>query len=181
MFPFSSTKRGERQAAACIYAAALAAARRPALFTHYGVPDTLEGRFEMVTLHLFAVLHRLMHDPGDDPDLARHVSESFVEDMEGAYREMGVSDLSVPKRMRKLYGAFAGRIGAYREALKDANGGLAAAIERNVFPDAPEARNAAALAAFLSEAVGAVRTADMAALRRGEVPYPALSGEEGGG
>ena len=71
---------------------AATAARRPALYLDYGVPDTLQGRFEMVALALFPVLNRLMHEPGDDPELARLVSESFVDDMDAAFREMGVSD-----------------------------------------------------------------------------------------
>ena len=68
-----------------------AAARRPALYLAYGVPDTLQGRFEMVALALFPVLNRLMHEPGDDPDLARLVSESFVEDMDAVVPRDGAS------------------------------------------------------------------------------------------
>ena len=86
MFRFSAGRRAERDAAAAIYAAALAAARRPSLYRDYGVSDTLEGRFEMAALHLFPVFHRLMHDPGDDPELARRVSEHLVDDMDGALR-----------------------------------------------------------------------------------------------
>ncbi len=180
MFGLLSTYLARRDAARRIYAAARAAARRPALYIEYGVPDTLQGRFEMVALHLFAVLHRLMHDPGDDPELARLVSESFVDDMDGAFREMGVGDLSVPKRMQALYGSFAGRISAYERGLKD--GGLADAIQRNVFPDAAETDHALALAACLAGAVAAMRGADMASLHRGDLPFPALpaaAGEEG--
>jgi cytochrome b pre-mRNA-processing protein 3 len=187
MFRLPWSRRAERDAAARIYAASLAAARRPALYLEYGVPDTLQGRFEMVALHLFAVLHRLMHDPGDDPELARLISERFVDDMDGAFREMGVGDLAVPKRMQALYSSFAGRITAYERAIGDPFGGLADAIQRNVFPDAPFAdasgeRHARALAAYLVEAVKAVRTADGDALRRGELPVPDLSvgGGEGG-
>ncbi len=55
----------------------LAAARRPSFYLRCGVPDTLQGRFEMVALHLFPVLHRLMHDPGDDPELARLIAEAW--------------------------------------------------------------------------------------------------------
>jgi cytochrome b pre-mRNA-processing protein 3 len=180
-FRFSSRRRAERDVAALIYAAALAAARRPALFLHHGVPDTLQGRFEMVALHLFAVLHRLMHDPGDDAELARLISERFVDDMDGAFREMGVGDLSVPKRMRTLYGAFAGRISAYRRAIDGEHGDLAAAIARNVFPDAPHDGDAAVLATYLKRAVLDIRAAEIAALRRGELPFPdlCLQGDEG--
>jgi cytochrome b pre-mRNA-processing protein 3 len=179
MFGLFSTYRARREAAGRIYAAVLAAARHPALYIGYGVPDTLQGRFEMVALHLFAVLHRLMHDPGDDPELARLVSESFVADMDGAFREMGVGDLSVPKRMQALYGSFAGRISAYESGLKDES--LADAIQRNVFPDAAETGHALALAAYLTEAVAALRAVDMASLNRGDLPFPAAAPGNGGG
>lgn len=180
MFRFSMNRRAEREAASSIYAAALAAARRPPFYLHFGVPDTLQGRFEMVTLHLFAVLHRLMHDPGDDPELARRVSETFVDDMDGAFREMGVGDLSVPKRMRTLYGAFAGRMSAYQRALGgDEVDALTAAIARNVFPDTDEPAHASALAAYLGSAVKAMQQADMARLRSGELPFPVLAATKG--
>ncbi|MGH6922633.1 MAG: ubiquinol-cytochrome C chaperone family protein [Propylenella sp.] len=179
MLRFSSSRRAERDAAARLYAAALAASRRPGLYLGYGVPDTPQGRFEMLTLHLFPVLHRLMHKPGDDPALARRISESFVRDMDGAFREMGLGDLSVPKRMRTLYGAFAGRIAAYQRAIGGGDGELAAAIARNVFPDRPEERRAAALADYIAEAVAAVQAADIAAIRRGETPFPDLSQTQG--
>lgn len=182
MFRSFAGRRAERDAAAAIYAAALAAARRPALYRNFGVPDTLQGRFEMIALHLFAVLHRLMHDPGDDQELARLVSERFVDDMDGALREMGVGDLSVPKKMRALYGSFAGRIRAYASALKEGPGALADAVARNVFPDDTEGlsddaveRNALALAVNLRRAVEAMRTADLAELRRGALPFPELA------
>ncbi len=174
MFPFSKKRRDERQAAARLYDTILEAARRPGLYLHHGVPDTLQGRFEMVTLHLFAVLHRLMHVPGDDAELARLVSERFVEDMDSTFREMGVGDLSVPKRMHKLYGSFAGRFDAYEAAITQDGDELAAAIARNVFPDAPEDAHAARLAAVLRETVSHIQATDLAALRRGELSFPAL-------
>ena len=64
MLSFSAKRRGERDVAARIYNACLAAARRPELYLSYGVPDTLQGRFEMVAFSLFPVLNRLMHEPG---------------------------------------------------------------------------------------------------------------------
>ena len=100
MLLFSAKRRGDRDAAERIYAACLTAARRPELYLGYGVPDTLQGRFEMVAFSLFPILNRLMHEPGDDPDLARLVSENFVKDMDAAFREMGLSDTTVPKRMK---------------------------------------------------------------------------------
>jgi cytochrome b pre-mRNA-processing protein 3 len=180
---FSRRQRAEREAAERIYAACRAAARRPTLFLTYGVPDTLQGRFEMMALALFPVLNRLMHEPGDDPELAQLVSESFVDDMDAVFREMGVSDPTVPKRMKTLYSSFAGRITAYRNALAD-DDALIAAIARNVFPDAPADNRAAALAEYLKAATRAVADADIASLRHGDVPFPKIeerSKESAGG
>src|SRR6187455_1527040 len=117
MVLFSRKQRNEREAAELIYEACRAAARRRVLYLEGGVPDTLQGRFEMLALMLFPVLNRLMHEPGGDPELARLVSEVFVEDMDAVFREMGVSDPVVPKRMHTLYRSFGGRITAYRSAI----------------------------------------------------------------
>jgi cytochrome b pre-mRNA-processing protein 3 len=175
MVLFSARRRGEREAAARIYAACRDAARRPALYLAYGVPDTLQGRFEMVAFALFPVLNRLMHEPGDDPALARLVSESLVEDMDAVFREMGVSDPAVPKRMKALYSSFAGRITAYREALGGGEEALTEAVARNVFPDGPSDEHAAALGAYLKTATQAIAAADIAVIRRGEIPFPELN------
>jgi cytochrome b pre-mRNA-processing protein 3 len=174
MILFSRTRRREREAAEGVYCAALAAARRPAFYVDCGVPDTLQGRFEMVALNLFPLLHRLMHDPGDDPELARLVAESFVVDMDGALRDSGVSDRRLPKRMNTLYSSFAGRITAYEEALSGGESALAEAIARNVFPDAAAPAHAASLARYAKAAVAAIRAADIATIRSGALPYPEL-------
>jgi len=173
MLPILSQRRGGRKAAERIYAVSMEAARHPALFSDYGVPDTLQGRFESLTLHLFAVLHRLMHDPGDDPALARLVSESLVAHMDATFREMGVGDTIVPKRMTTLYQSFAGRIDAYKRAWEESGEALAEAIGRNVFPDGQEDRHIAALSAYLKAAVAAVRETPLDDLRNGARPFPA--------
>ena len=169
---FSDRRRRERAAAERIYAASVAAARRPQLYLALGVPDTLQGRFEMVALHLFPIMHRLMHDPGDDPELARLVSESFVAEMDASFREMGVGDLSVPKRMNALYRSFAGRMSAYKKGVEEGDEALLDAVARNVFPDGSADAHALALKAHLAAAVAAVRAADLEAIRRGDLPFP---------
>ena len=171
---FSRTRRAEREVAERIYCAALAAARRPHFYLKCGVPDTLQGRFEMVALSLFPVLHRLMRDPGDGPELARLVAESFVDDMDGALRDVGVSDTRVPKRMKTLYGSFAGRIAAYGRALEEGEAALREAIARNVFPDGADDAHARSLALYLQAAVREARSADLVAIRECLVPFPEL-------
>ena len=165
-------RRRDREAAERLYDRAVAAARRPALYVDFGVPDTLQGRFEMIALHLFALMHRLMHEPGDDPDLARLIAERFVADMDASFREMGVGDVSVPKRMSALYRSFGGRVSAYKAGIEGGRGELVAALARNVFPDDPQDWRAAALGDHLWATVGAVRNADLARLSLGEVQFP---------
>ena len=175
---FSSVKLRDRQAADRLYAACVRAAREPALYCDYGVPDTLQGRFEMLALHLFPLLHRLMHEPGDNPKLARLVSESFVADMDATFREMGVGDITVPRRMNTLYRSFAGRISAYAAALGEGEDALVDAIARNVFPDAPQNGRARLLARRLQSVAVALSCADLDQLQRGDAPFAALSASQ---
>ena len=177
MVHFLSRRRRDKEAVQRLYEACLVASRHPALFTQFGVPDTLQGRFEMLTLHLFALLNRLMHAPGDDPELARLLSETFVDDMDAALREAGISDVAVPRRMKRLYESFAGRISAYKAASETGRAELAAAIARNVYPEGTGAdgageRRVLDLADYLGSAVEALRGADLDVLRRGEAPFP---------
>lgn len=172
MIFFSARQRAARNNAEAVYTATLSASRRPAFYLDFGVPDTLQGRFEMVALHLFAVLHRLMHDPGDDKDLARLVSEVFVDDMDSAFREMGVGDVSVPRRMKTLYGSFAGRISAYETALKEGGPALTEAVSRNVFPDGEADGQAERLAHYLEAAVAALRATPLSGVKRGDLQFP---------
>jgi cytochrome b pre-mRNA-processing protein 3 len=169
---FFFRRRSERLAAEELYAAVVAAARRPELYIDHGVADTPEGRFEMIALHLFALTHRLMHEPGGDPELARRVTESFVTDMDASLRELGVGDLSVPKRMKKLFASFAGRLTAYEKALAEGGDALAAAIARNVFPDGEVKGRALPLAKHLLATIQAMGQADLAELRLGKATFP---------
>ena len=179
MIFFSAAKRRRREAAARLYAAAANAARHPALYGAIGVPDTLQGRFEMLALHLFPLTYRLMHVPGDDPDLARIVAESFVTDMDSAFREMGIGDLTVPKRMKTLYRSFGGRLNAYKNALERDDAALLDAIGRNVFPDGDPAGRAPYLADHLKRTVAALAAQDIEALQRGEAEFPEPSTSDG--
>src|SRR5262249_18838863 len=115
--------RRDPQAAtiAALYGAIVAQARNPAFYLEYGVPDTPEGRFDMIVLHLALVCRRLGRAQGPDQAPARSVSQAvfdmFCRDMDHNLREMGVSDIGVPKKMRKLGEAFYGRLDAYDRAL----------------------------------------------------------------
>lgn len=111
------------------YIALLAAARNPFFFRELAVPDTLDGRFELIMLALALLHHRLAAIDGSEPFRAA-LSEAFFEDMERALRELGV--LYPDKRLKKMATAYAGRIQAYHTALGDTEA-LKAALARNLY------------------------------------------------
>jgi cytochrome b pre-mRNA-processing protein 3 len=101
--------------AAALYESAERQARSPALYSHMGAPDTVEGRFELLTLHVILLIERL-RDLGRAA-LGQEVFDRHLSDLDGALREMGVGDLSVGRRMRDLGRVFYGRAAAFRQAL----------------------------------------------------------------
>ena len=118
----------------------MAAARRPALYTDCGVPDTLDGRFEMMVLHGDLLVRRLTELGAGD--LAQGLVDRLFEGFDDALREMAIGDVGVVKRMTKFAGAYFGRSAAYGPALEaDDEAALAAALARNALrvADIPQA------------------------------------------
>lgn len=123
----------QRDAVASLYHALAAQARREAFFrAPYGVADTFEGRFELLTLLAEALLTQLAALPDPGPALAQGLSNAIFSGFDDALREIGVSDVGVPKKMNKLASAFLGRTKAFRDAAGQSEAALAAAISRNV-------------------------------------------------
>lgn len=114
------------------YEAIVAAARHPVFYADWGVPDTLDGRFDMISLHAFLVLDRLK---GTEPAFRQALVDELFRDMDRSLREMGVGDLSVGKKVRKMAEVFYGRVAAYDRALEGGAAALDAALARNIFPD----------------------------------------------
>ena len=106
-----------RRKAEELYGMVVAAARNPRFYGPGRVADTPEGRFELVALHLFLVAERVAPVKPEGDALARHLIETFVTDMDDCMREMGVGDLTVPKRVKRAAAVFYDRTGAYRAAL----------------------------------------------------------------
>jgi cytochrome b pre-mRNA-processing protein 3 len=159
---------------ASLYGAIVAQARRPEFYRFYGVPDTVEGRFEMIALHLVLVLARLGAATGELRRLGQGLFDAFCEDMDASLREMGVGDLAVPQKMRRVGEAFYGRQAAYRAGLAEAgDAALAATLNRNVFDGAAPALGAERLAAYMRATAAELSVAEEAALLRGELRFPA--------
>ena len=132
-----------------LYGAAVAAARDPYLYASVGVPDTLDGRFDLVGLHAFLLIRRLQARPAPGPELAQAVFDAMFRDMDLNLREMGVADLSVGKKVRVMWEAFHGRSTAYGRALDAGDdAALQAALHRNVWRGAETGEGARRLAAI---------------------------------
>ena len=164
-------------AATALYAAAVEQARSPRLYTDFGAPDTVEGRFEQVALHVYLLLRRLKDGAPEAGADARQVSQKLFDvmfqNMDDSLRELGVGDLSIGKKVRKLAENFYGRVAAYEDALKDEapEDDLARALGRNIFGD--EAAPAAARFAGYVRGVAAAMEAQPAArIAGGVVRFP---------
>jgi len=154
-----------------LYGAIVAQARLPGFYRDYGVPDTVEGRFELIVLHLALLLDRLAEEP-ELRGLGQGVFDLFCQDMDNNLREMSVGDLAVPKQMRRMGEAFYGRAQAYRTALAAADDkALVEALARDIYGGAQGAP-ARRLAAYVREAIGQLKALDEAALAAGAIGFP---------
>jgi cytochrome b pre-mRNA-processing protein 3 len=150
-------RRGSDEAIYALYGEIVSQARQPVFYTAHGVPDTVEGRFDMILLHLILVFKRLEGEPPETVAIGQKVLDLFFTDMDRSIREMGVGDLAVPKKMKKLGEAYAGRSAAYGPALSAADAAaLATGLARNVWIDAAPEGAAEALAAYALAAFAAL-------------------------
>jgi cytochrome b pre-mRNA-processing protein 3 len=166
--------------AARLYGSVVAQARNPAFYAVYGVPDTPEGRFGMLIVHLYLVLERLKGDGEAGAALSRSLVEAFITDMDDSTREMGVGDLSVPRTVKKAAAALYDRVNAYRAAVAEANGAvLVEALRRDVYGSIALAEGsvegATAIAAYMGNATAALAAQATAEVLAGCVVFPAAS------
>ena len=152
-----------------LYAAIVAAARHRVPYAAWGVADTIDGRFDMIALHAFLVLDRLK---GADTGFRQRLVDEIFADMDRALREMGVGDLSVAKKIRKMAEVFYGRIAAYEKAVGEDPAALEAALERNVFPDGASPGAVAKLADYFRLARGQLAAAGQDVLLSGAADFP---------
>lgn len=153
-----------------VYIACVSQARNPFFYTDLHVPDTIDGRFDMVVLHLFIALRALKGETA----FGEAITDAFFADMDRNLREMGVGDPSVGKRIRKMVDALYGRIAAY-EAAWESDEALRDALMRNIYAGTAEADCLAQLAAYARRSDAQLQEA-AASLRAGNVTWPAPSG-----
>jgi cytochrome b pre-mRNA-processing protein 3 len=142
-------KSAATDAVYAVYSSIVAQSRQPHLYAEWGVPDTVTGRFDMICLHLALLLRRLRGEGKDAAAFSQALFDLFFKDMDRSHREMGVTDLGVPKKIQKIGNVFYGLLASLNEALDT---GDAARVEevlrRNVYADG-DAVGAASLAAYL--------------------------------
>ncbi len=163
----------DRAKAGELYGRVVAAARQPAFYALMGVPDTPEGRFEMVSLMLFLGLDRLQKAGEGSEKLQQLTIEHFITDMDDCLREMGVGDLTVPKKVRRAAGAFYERSGAYRDGLNDAPpAALGEALKRYAYAGGGNEADINQLAGYVRAVRGALTAMDDVAAGNGELVFP---------
>jgi len=164
----SFLKVSHRDSIRDLYGMIVAQARLPTFYEAYGVPDTVEGRFDLIVLHLVLVLARL-----NDAEQGQRLFDAFCRDLDANLREMGVGDLAVPKRMHRFGEAFYGRQAAYTAAFAAPDPRiLVNALARNIFPGSADDAGPVRLARYARALLRELEAQDTAALLSGKVEFP---------
>lgn len=179
--------RGFADTTFALYRSIVAEARRPIYYLDYAVPDTVTARFDMIVLMTALVLRRLRVEPTPPPgakvvggvratephELARQLLDLFFTEMDRSMREMGVGDVAVPKRMKKLASAWNGRVVAYDRALDAGDvAEFAAALARNVYAGLDDRSTAAALATHAVAIAGRLSDLAVGDVLAGRIDWP---------
>jgi cytochrome b pre-mRNA-processing protein 3 len=173
--PLSRLMRWRSDQPAKLYGAIVAQARLPIFYQSFGVPDTIDGRFAVLALHLFAVLNRLNAEGPEGLALAQALVDRFTADMETVLRELGVGDLKVPKAVRRIAASSRTLLGAYEAALPEGEAALAAAIASALPLGSEPARAASSrLAPYLLGVVRLLAIKPAASLLAGELEFPQI-------
>ena len=156
-----------------LYGSSVAQARRAVFYRDWCVADSLDGRFELVMLHVGLLLRRLTAEGAAGKTLGRAVVEQMFAALDDDMRELGVGDVTVPKRVQAAAGSFYGRLKAYDAALQaeDAKA-LAHALSRNIPSSQDKSLDAARLAAYAVACAQYLQQQPLVALRQGDVSFP---------
>lgn len=169
-------RRRDRNAAAhALYLALVGQARAPAFYSACGVPDSLDGRFDMIVLHAFLVMRRIGIEGEAGATLAQALFDVMFSDMDQNLRELGVGDLAVGRRVKTMARGFYGRVKAYDEGLARADDvALTAALRRNLYATAEATPGeVAAMVRYLREAARTLAGQPRAELMAGRLRFPA--------
>jgi cytochrome b pre-mRNA-processing protein 3 len=173
LWPFNHFRKPQappRGTIEAIYGMIVTQARQPSFYRDLGVPDTVNGRFDLLVLHLWMVLRRFQSADGA-ANLSQALFDHFCDDMDANLREMGVGDLTVPKRMQAFGEAFYGRAAAYDLALTSGQEPLAQALCKNIL-NGEGIEKARRLATYAEVAIASLTGLDEAALRGAAWTFP---------
>jgi len=173
LWPFNHFRKSRvplRGTIEAIYGMIVTQAREPLFYRDLAVPDTVNGRFDLLLLHLWLVLRRLRTVEAGS-DLSQALFDHFCQDMDDNLREMGVGDLAVPKRMQAFGEAFYGRTAAYDLAMTAGQNELAQAICKNIL-NSEKITEARRLAVYAESCIAVLDGLDEAALTNGAWKFP---------
>ncbi len=172
---FSKTHRRNRRTADAILRAVLTQARNTSFYEAGDVADTVTGRFDLLALHAFLVMRAMRHDPALK-DLNQAFLDALFANIDTSFRNMGVSDPRVPKKMRQAAEAFYGRLAAYESGLADGGlAGLEEAIERNLYRGAgPGPRVIEDVARYMIGSLGTLALLDHRTWTRGKLAFASV-------
>ncbi len=161
------------KAAHGLYSSLVEQARQPVFYVDFDVPDTLDGRFDMIVLHAALVLRRLKQDAEKTRDLSQALFDYMFDDFDQNLRELGIGDMGVGTRVKKMAKAFYGRLAAYDEGLSmDDDASLIAAIERNLFhASEPSVDQLSRLAIYTRQAWSDLEGQDIERILAGHIDF----------
>lgn len=158
-----------------VYRAIVAQSRQPRFYADWLVPDTVTGRFDMISLHLALLFRRLRAETGAQKEFSQAVFDLFFKDMDRSLREMGVGDLGVPKRIQKMGNIFFGLLAAMNDPMDQGDTvGLQAVLSRNVF-DGAAGPHVEALAEYLLAEDRALAAQPVEAITGGSLNFEAAA------
>lgn len=167
------SKNPKKAAAEALHRQIAEQSRDPYFFTDLGVADTIDGRFDLLVLHGFLVMHRLKREGDKAKGLSQNLFDRLFEGMDISLREMGVGDLSVGKRIKAMATAFYGRVDAYTVPLEAQDReGLAAALNRNLLRTTPNPELAGKVADYVLKASVELGEQSLTELSAGHVRFP---------
>tara|TARA_B100001142_G_scaffold136025_1_gene137454 strand:+ start:150 stop:698 length:549 start_codon:yes stop_codon:yes gene_type:complete len=133
LFGLFKANASQNAVAMKLYSSVVAQARQPYFYTDLAVPDTPDGRYDMIMIHAFLLLHRLKRDLPNTKEISQALFDIMFEDMDKSLREMGAGDVGIGRRIKEMAKAFYGRIAAYEKGLNRDDNSLDIAIQRNVY------------------------------------------------
>ena len=172
MFRRSSTSEPARQ----LYQTIVGHARRPEFYLKAGVPDSLDGRFDMIALHAFFVMYHLKHDPGEGQALSQALFDVMFAQIDQGLRQAGAGDFGIGKRVKVMVSAYYGRVRAYERGVTAEDAVLEDALRRNLYRAAePDPETLTLMVDYVRRQTKAVAAQSVADLLAGRLRFEPLT------